>query len=120
MSYASVSGHRSMALDARRNQLYREALQQAIRPDSVVLDLGAGTGIHGLMAAKLGAKRVYLVESEDIVAVAEEIARANGLQDTVRCLQGRIENALDEDYTLAEGYRTEGRAYTIGVRYSFE
>ena len=35
-------------------------------------------------------------------------------------LQGRIENALDQDYTLAQGYRTEGRAYTMGVRYSFE
>ena len=44
------------------------------------------------MAAKLGAKRVYLVEPEEIVAVAEEIVRANGLQDTVRCLRGRLED----------------------------
>lgn len=35
-------------------------------------------------------------------------------------LQGRLENAFDEDYTQAAGYRTRGRAYTIGVRYSFE
>ena len=35
-------------------------------------------------------------------------------------LQGRLENGFDEDYTLAEGYRTEGRAYNIGVRYSFD
>jgi vitamin B12 transporter len=35
-------------------------------------------------------------------------------------LQGRLENALDEDYVLAQGYRTRGRAYTLGVRYSFE
>ena len=92
MSYASVSGHRSMALDATRNQLYREALRQAVRPDSVVLDLGAGTGVHGLIAARLGAKRVYLVEPEDILAVAEEIVAANGLQETVRCLRGRLED----------------------------
>jgi SAM-dependent methyltransferase len=92
MSYASVSGHRSMALDATRNQLYREALEQVVRPDSVVLDLGAGTGIHGLIAARLGAKRVYLVEPEDILAVAEEIVAANGLQERVRCLRGRIED----------------------------
>jgi SAM-dependent methyltransferase len=92
MSYASVSGHRSMALDATRNRLYREALQQVVRPDSVVLDLGAGTGIHGLIAARLGAKRVYLVEPEDILAVAEEIVAANGLQEKVRCLRGRLED----------------------------
>jgi len=35
-------------------------------------------------------------------------------------LQGRVENAFDEDYTLVQGYRTEGRTYTIGVRYSFD
>ena len=35
-------------------------------------------------------------------------------------LQGRLENLFDEDYAFAEGYRTEGRTYTIGVRYSFD
>ncbi len=93
MSYLSVSSHRSMAFDAVRNEAYREALQQAIGPQTVVLDLGAGTGIHGLMAARLGAKRVYLVEPEDILEVAAEIAGMNGLSDTVRCLHARIEDS---------------------------
>jgi SAM-dependent methyltransferase len=57
-----------------------------------VLDLGAGTGVLGLIAARLGARRVYLVEPEDIISVAEEIVRANGLQDRVQCLRGRIED----------------------------
>ena len=35
-------------------------------------------------------------------------------------LQGRLENLFDEDYMLAQGYRTEGRSYTVGVRYSFD
>ena len=35
-------------------------------------------------------------------------------------LQGRLENLLDENYVLAQGYRTEGRSYTVGVRYSFD
>ncbi len=92
MSYGSVSGQRTMALDAVRNEAYSAALKQAVGPDSVVMDLGSGTGIHGLFAARLGARRVYLVEPEDILAVAEEIVRANGLQDTVRCLHGRLED----------------------------
>jgi precorrin-6B methylase 2 len=97
MSYVVVSSHRGMALDAGRNDAYARALAAAITPDSVVLDLGAGTGVHGLMAARLGARRVYLVEPEDIIALAEENVRANGLQDVVRCIQGRI-----EDVTLPE------------------
>lgn len=81
-----------MALDRVRNEAYAAALRAAVRADSVVLDLGAGIGVHGLMAARLGAKRVYLVEPEDIIVVAEETVRANGLQDRVVCLQGRIED----------------------------
>ena len=34
-----------------RNRAYADALETLIKPDSVVLDLGAGLGIHGLMAA---------------------------------------------------------------------
>ena len=81
-----------MALDARRNQAYFDAMRSVIGPESVVLDLGAGTGVLGLMAARLGARRVYLIEPEDVIAVAEEVTRANGLQDRVTCLRGRIED----------------------------
>ena len=91
MTYQSLAAHRSMALDAVRNDAYGAALRQAVGPQSVVLDVGAGTGILGVMAARAGATRVYLVEPEDILSVAEEIVRANGLQDVVRCIQGRIE-----------------------------
>ena len=92
MSYGSVPRHRWMALDRVRNDAYAAALRQVVGPETVVLDLGAGTGVHGLMAARMGAKRVYLVEPEDIISVAEEIAQANGLRDRVRCIQGRIED----------------------------
>ena len=52
-----------MALDEVRNRAYAQALRRVITPESVVLDLGAGLGTLGLLAAKLGARRVYLVEN---------------------------------------------------------
>jgi precorrin-6B methylase 2 len=91
MTYVALTGHRSMALDAIRNAAYERALAQVIRPESVVLDLGAGTGVHGLIAAKLGARRVYLIEPEDIIAVAEESVRMNGLESVVSCIHDRVE-----------------------------
>ena len=92
MSYVNLSSHRRMALDAVRNDAYARALGQVIGPETVVLDLGAGIGVHGLIAAKLGARRVYLIEQEDIIAIADENIRANAMQDVVSCVHGRIEN----------------------------
>jgi precorrin-6B methylase 2 len=92
MTYLGITGHRWMAFDAERNVAYERALARVVNRDSVVLDLGAGTGVHGLLAAKLGAKRVYLVEPEDVIAVAEQNASANGVSGVVRCVQGRIED----------------------------
>lgn len=97
MPYETIASHRAMALDSVRNDAYAAALSRVITRDSVVLDLGAGTGVLGLMAARLGARRVYLVEPTDIISLAEEIVAANGLQEQVRCLHGRI-----EDLTLPE------------------
>ena len=49
-------------------------------------------GIHGLIAAAAGAKRVYLVEPEPVVQIAREIAGANGLADRIVILEDRIED----------------------------
>jgi SAM-dependent methyltransferase len=92
MAYESIASHRTMALDRVRNDAYARALRQVVTPDSVVLDLGAGTGVLGMLAARLGARRVYLVEPTDIIAVAQELVGANGLQDRVECVHGRIED----------------------------
>ena len=94
MSYSRVANHGAMLFDATRNQAYRDAITQNVGPGSVVLDLGAGLGIHGLLAAAAGAKRVYLVEPQPVVHEAMEVARAAGLGDRVVVLQGRIEDVL--------------------------
>jgi predicted RNA methylase len=92
-SYASIIGHRSMVFDDVRNTAYGLALDEVIRPDSVVLDLGSGLGIHGLMAAARGARRVYLVDPSPVNAVAAKVAAANAFANNVICIQERIENA---------------------------
>lgn len=92
MGYGYLSGHRSMALDERRNTAYQRALAKVVGPETVVLDLGAGVGVHGLLAARLGAKRVYLVEPQDVGLVGRELAKANGVAERIELLQGKIED----------------------------
>lgn len=82
-----------MVLDDVRNAAYGLALDEVIQPDSVVLDLGSGLGIHGLMAAAKGAKRVYLVDPSPVNAVAAKVAAANGYSGQVICIQHKIEQA---------------------------
>ena len=83
-----------MVFDDHRNSLYAQALRQIITPDSVVLDLGAGLGIHGLLAASMGAKKVYFVEPHADLQVATEVAKDNALEDCVECFQGAIEEVI--------------------------
>jgi len=51
--------------------------------DAVVLDVGCGTGILSMFAARSGAKRVYAVEASDIAKRAEEIIKDNGHDDVI-------------------------------------
>lgn len=64
-----------------------ESLRQLVTKDSVVIDLGAGTGVFGLLACRFGARRVYAIDPNDAIAVAEEFAAANGFIDRFVCIQ---------------------------------
>lgn len=62
---------------------YAAALRHTIKPDSVVMDLGCGPGVFALLACKLGARRVYAVEPENVIAIGREAAAANGYADRI-------------------------------------
>jgi protein arginine N-methyltransferase 3 len=50
---------------------------------AVVLDVGCGTGILSLLAAKSGAKHVYAVDARDIAEKAEQVVRVYGLENDI-------------------------------------
>jgi type I protein arginine methyltransferase len=88
--YAEIEVHRTMICDRIRTEAFRRAIDAVVRPGDVVLDVGAGTGILSLFAARAGAARVYGVEQTTIAVVARELAAANGVADVVQVIQGDI------------------------------
>lgn len=79
--------HFPMMHDLERNTRYDEAITATVRKlgdRSVTLDIGAGSGLLAMMAARAGAVRVSSVEVEPHVAqVAQEVVDRNGLVDRV-------------------------------------
>jgi protein arginine N-methyltransferase 1 len=84
----SLGGYGRLIADRGRTDAYAHALEAIIRPGSTVLDLGSGTGVFALLAAKFGARKVYAIESSDFIEVARELAAANGFADKIEFIQG--------------------------------
>ncbi|HEU4566334.1 MAG TPA: 50S ribosomal protein L11 methyltransferase [Gemmatimonadaceae bacterium] len=64
-------------------------MQGIVRDGDVVADLGAGSAVLSIAAAKLGARRVYAIEMDpDAIGNAEENVARNGVADRVHVLHG--------------------------------
>lgn len=64
-------------------------MQDVIRPGDTVADLGAGSAVLAIAAAKLGAARCFAIEFDpDAIGNAEENVRRNGVADRVAVLEG--------------------------------
>jgi type II protein arginine methyltransferase len=76
--------HFAMMDDRRRNSAYDAAIRRAV-PGKRVLDIGTGSGLLAMMAARAGAARVTTCETVGVIADhAREIIARNGFAQTVK------------------------------------
>ncbi|XP_064368916.1 protein arginine N-methyltransferase 3 isoform X2 [Dromaius novaehollandiae] len=92
-SYGHYGIHEEMLKDKVRTESYRDFIYQNphLFKDKVVLDVGCGTGILSMFAAKAGAKQVIGVDQSEIVYQAMDIIRLNKLENIITLVKGRIE-----------------------------
>ena len=81
--------HESLLRDRNRNVAFFEALRRSLTKGGTVLDIGSGSGVWAIAAAKLGADQVVAIEQEPLlVGLISNLAQENGVADRVRVVQG--------------------------------
>ncbi len=93
----AFDSHNSMLVDTVRTSAFHEAILRTVEAGDVVLDIGTGTGILAMAAARAGAKRVYAIEQGPVIDLARRVVTANGLADRVTFIE-----ALSTEVELPE------------------
>jgi SAM-dependent methyltransferase len=111
---AKLYGHTAQVLqvhdlllsDELRNKTFYEALRACVGSDTVVLDIGSGTGIWAIAAATLGARRVIAIERDELLTgLIKRLARDNGVADRVEVVNGdsrQVQLTREFDVVISE------------------
>ena len=87
-TFADPMTHAMMLNDRTRTSTFVTGVERVVRPGDVVLDIGTGTGVLALAAARAGARQVYAVEATGMAAVARRVIEANGASDRITVVDG--------------------------------
>ena len=92
-SYSHYGIHMEMLKDSHRTGSYRDAIlmNPHVFKGKTVLDVGCGTGILSMFAAKAGAAKVVAIDCSSIAKQAKEIVALNGYADVITVIKGRLE-----------------------------
>lgn len=86
--FDTLQSQRAMLRDDARMRRFCEAVERVVVPGATVIDVGAGSGILSLFAARAGAAKVYALEATDVADDATELAHENGFADRIQVVRG--------------------------------
>lgn len=92
-SYSHFGIHEEMLKDEVRTLTYRSSIlhNKHLIKNKIILDVGCGTGILCLFAAKAEAKLVIGVDCSNIITSAESIVKDNNYTGIITLIRGKME-----------------------------
>lgn len=91
-SYSYLYHQKQMLMDHVRMRAYHSSIMKNkhLFEGKVVLDVGTGSGVLAIWAAKAGATKVYAVEYTDMAEHAKRLVDSNGLSGVVEVIKSSV------------------------------
>ena len=91
--------HAAMLLGQKtRLAKFNEAIKRVVSTDDYVVDIGTGSGVLAILAAKAGARRVTAIDvNQESIEYAREAALMNGVNDRIDFVEGHFANFVPEE-----------------------
>ena len=86
--YDSAAIHVAMLNDRTRTSRFIAGIQEVVNPGDIVVDIGTGTGVLAVAAARAGARHVYAIEASGMAKLAKDIFKLNGFADRITLIEG--------------------------------
>jgi len=95
--FGDADVHATMLLDRVRTEAFARAIAAVVKPGDVVVDVGSGSGVLALLAARGGARKVYAVERGPMVELLAHAIEDNGARGIVELVHA---DARDAEFAL--------------------
>lgn len=86
-AFSSIDFVGQCLVDEERTLYFQKAINRVVKKNDIVLDLGTGSGIMAILAARAGAKKIFAIEFDSFVAkIAEKAIKANNFKEKINLL----------------------------------
>ena len=80
--------HFDMLADVTRNDAFEQAILHAVKPNMKILEIGTGSGLLSMMAARAGATHITTCEQvPELANIAKQIISANGYDSQINVIE---------------------------------
>jgi predicted RNA methylase len=89
--WSMTEGVFNCLIDEERTLAFNRAILNTVKKGDVVVDMGTGSGILALLAAKAGAKKVYAVEfDKNNINTLTNVFKVNDVNNVISIIQGNV------------------------------